>query len=75
MKTYKQDVWRPLAFLSGERDTNKVFYRPNIFWRGIKYVKINTVNFLFKPLGLYIFVRGFRRAYKRRSLYPGGGGL
>ena len=23
--------------------------------------------------GLYIFVRGFRRAYKRRGLYPRGG--
>ena len=25
-------------------------------------------------MGLYNFVRGFRRAYKRRDLYPGGEG-
>ena len=28
-----------------------------------------AVNFRLKSLGLYIFVRGFRRAYKRRGLY------
>ena len=33
---YKQDVWRPLAFVSGERDTNKTYFRPNIVWQGMK---------------------------------------
>ena len=36
MKKYKQDVWRPLAFVSGERDTNKTYFRPNIVWQGMK---------------------------------------
>ena len=31
-----------------------------------------TVNCLLKAFGLYIFVRGFRRVYNRRGLYPRG---
>ena len=32
----------------------------------------NTVNCRLQVLDLYIFVRGFRNAYKQRGLYPSG---
>ena len=43
--------------------------------RGFTVLVVNTVNCRSQALGLYNFVRGFRWAYKRRGLYPGGGGI
>ena len=43
-----------------------------IFFVGVLDETTKTVNFRSEALGLFIFVRGFRRAYKRSDLYPRG---
>ena len=61
-------VWRPKQILKLIHYCIKLFF----LLTGTLLLKPPNVNFRLKALGLYNFVRGFRRAYKRRGLYPRG---
>ena len=43
-----------------------------IFFAGVLDETTKTVNSRSEALGLFIFVRAFRRVYKRSDLYPRG---